>query len=121
MKAVNDAVFFAVELAALVALGMWGWHVGAGGWRLVLVVALPLAFALAWGLLAAPNASRRLTGPLLVLFQLVAFLLAAAALWATGRTVPGVVLGVVAVAVVLLDRRLGGREYRGRESNPHVR
>ena len=39
MKPVNDVVFFAVELAALAAFGVWGWHVGSGVWRFVLVVA----------------------------------------------------------------------------------
>lgn len=107
MKPVNDVVFFAVELAALAAFGVWGWHVGSGVWRFVLVVALPLAFAVAWGLFAAPHASRRLTDPALLVFQLAAFLLAAAALWATGRTALGVALGGVAVAVVALDRVLG--------------
>jgi hypothetical protein len=102
VKPANDVAFFAVKLAALVAFGMWGWHVGSGAWRFVLVVALPLAFAVAWGLSAAPTASYRLADPSLIVFQLVAFLLAAAALWATGRTG----LGAVAVAVVVLDRVL---------------
>lgn len=107
MRAVDDVAFFLVELAALVAFGMWGWHVGPGAWRFVLAVALPLALAVAWGLLAAPRAARRLADPPLLVFQLVVFLLAAAALWATGRVVLGVTLGVVAVAVVVLDRVLG--------------
>jgi Protein of unknown function (DUF2568) len=50
MKTVNGVLFFAVELAALAALvafGMWGWHVGSGVWRFVLAAALPLAFAAA--------------------------------------------------------------------------
>lgn len=106
MKVANDIVFFAVELAALVAIGAWGWHVGSVAWRVVLVVALPLAFAVAWGLLAAPTATYRLTDPSLLVFQLVAFLLAATASWATGRVGLGVALGVVAVAVVVLDRVL---------------
>ncbi len=106
MKPVNDVVFFAVELASLVAFGVWGWRVGPGAWRFVLVVALPLAFAVAWGLLAAPNAPRQLVDPSLLVFQLGAFLLAAAALWASGRAGPGAALGVVAVAVVVLDRVL---------------
>lgn len=106
MKTANDVAFFAVELAALVAFGMWGWHVGSGAWRFVLVAGLPVAFAVAWGLVAAPNAPLQPADPFLLVFQLGAFLLAAAALWATGRTVPGVALGVVAVAVVVLDRLL---------------
>ena len=106
MKAVNDVAFFLLELAALVALGVWGWHVGPGTLRIVPAVALPLALAVAWGLLVAPHAARRLTDPSLLVFQLVAFLLAAAALWATGLVALGVTLGVVAVAVVVLDRVL---------------
>ncbi len=106
MKTANDVLFFAVELAALVAFGMWGWHVGSGAWRFVLAAALPLAFAAAWGLLAAPTSSTRLADPALATFQLAAFLLAAVAVWATGRLGLGVALGVVAVLVVGLARVL---------------
>lgn len=107
MKPVNDILFFAVEMAVLVAFGMWGWHVGSGPWRFVLAVMAPVVFAVAWGVLAAPNSTRTLPDPALAVFQLGAFLLAAVALWAIGRTGLGVGLGVIAVAVVMLDRVLG--------------
>jgi hypothetical protein len=106
VKIVNDVLFFAVELAALVAFGVWGWHLGSGVWRFVLAAALPVAFAVVWGFLAAPTSATRLTDPALLVFQLVAFLLAAVAVWATGRVGLGVTLGVVAVVVVGLDRVL---------------
>jgi hypothetical protein len=47
---------FLSELAALVAIGAWGWSVGSGAGRWLLAAGLPLAAALLWGLYAAPRA-----------------------------------------------------------------
>ena len=106
MKPVNDIVFFAVELVTLLVVGVWGWHVAEGPWRFVLAAALPILVAVAWARFAAPNSRTQLHDPSLMVFQLVVFLLGAAALAATGRLGFGVALAVIAVAVVVLNRVL---------------
>lgn len=94
------------DRAVLAAFGIWGWLHATVGWRFVLVVALPLAFAVAWGYLAAPNSSTQLPDPYLLVFQALAFLLGTVALATSGRLPFGIVLGLVAVAVLSLDRVL---------------
>ncbi|ULH13999.1 YrdB family protein (plasmid) [Deinococcus sp. KNUC1210] len=49
-------VAFLTELAALVALGVWGARTGHGSWSWVLAVAAPLVFATIWGALLSPRA-----------------------------------------------------------------
>ncbi|MFI5768236.1 YrdB family protein [Streptomyces sp. NPDC051658] len=66
---VNEVVAFAVELAALAALGWWGFTTGDGvASRLLLGIGAPAVAAVVWGLLAAPRARFRppLVGVLLV-------------------------------------------------------
>ena len=49
-------VAFASELAALAALGHWGWVTGAGAARVLLAVGAPAVAAVLWGVFAAPTA-----------------------------------------------------------------
>ncbi|MGI5128478.1 YrdB family protein [Pseudonocardia sp. CA-107938] len=106
MKPVNDGLFFLCELAALVALGIWGWRVGSGWSSWLLVVAAPLAMAVAWGFLAAPTSTTRLADPALLIFQLVVLVGAAVAWWSVGGGWWASALGVVAAVVVVADRLL---------------
>ncbi|MFE3945007.1 YrdB family protein [Streptomyces sp. NPDC059118] len=65
----NELLAFVVELAALGALGWWGFVVGDGVvFRLLFAVGAPVAAAVVWGLFAAPRARFRppLVGVLLV-------------------------------------------------------
>jgi hypothetical protein len=109
VRAINDVVFFLCELAALVALGVWGWRFGVGPWRWVLLVAAPAAFVVLWGFLAAPTSSTRLSDPALIAVQLAMFLLTALALVSVDLRLWALALAVVSVAVVLLDRVLPAR------------
>ena len=52
----NAFLRFALELAALTALGLWGWRHGSGIWAWVLAIGLPLAAAVLWGAFVAPKA-----------------------------------------------------------------
>jgi len=52
---VNLTVRFLLEMAALVALGYWGWTQSEGAFRFVLALGIPLAAAVAWGTFAVPN------------------------------------------------------------------
>ena len=65
LRAVNDALAFLLELAALAALAVWGFTVG-GSWplRILLGVGAPALMVVVWGFLLAPNAEHRLVMPL---------------------------------------------------------
>ncbi|MGY1604334.1 DUF2568 domain-containing protein [Geodermatophilus sp. SYSU D00815] len=94
----NLALRLAVEVAALVALGMWGWHRGRHGWsRLGLTVGAPAAAAVVWALLAAPGSTVEVPGPVQAVVQVAVLGAATAALAATGRRRPAAVLAAIAV------------------------
>jgi hypothetical protein len=46
---INLTIRFLLELAALAALGYWGWHQSDGAARYVLALSIPLIAAAAWG------------------------------------------------------------------------
>jgi hypothetical protein len=52
---VNLTIRFLLELAALAALGYWGWHQSDGSLRYVLALGIPLLAAAAWGVINVPN------------------------------------------------------------------
>lgn len=52
---VNAAFRFLLEMAALVAWGVVGWHVVAGPGRWLSMVVLPLAAAVLWGTFRRPG------------------------------------------------------------------
>jgi hypothetical protein len=51
----NLGLRFALELALLVALSFWGWDRHSGWLRYVLVIGLPLAAGLLWGVFRVPE------------------------------------------------------------------
>jgi len=55
MNALNLGLRFLLELAALGAMGIWGWTLSSGPLRFVGVWALPLAAAALWGIFAVPG------------------------------------------------------------------
>ena len=52
---VNLAVRFLLELSALFALGLWGWHWRDDGFRIVVALTIPIVAASLWGTFAVPN------------------------------------------------------------------
>ena len=52
---INLAFRFLLEVASLIAVSMWGWKQHDGWLRIVLVIVLPVAFAIIWGTFAVPN------------------------------------------------------------------
>lgn len=66
----NLAIRFLLELAALSAIGVWGWHYGSQGspWlRFVLAIGLPIIAAAIWGIFNVPNdPSRSGAAPIVV-------------------------------------------------------
>ncbi|MYW62666.1 DUF2568 domain-containing protein [Streptomyces sp. SID8379] len=104
------AVRFALELAALASFGVWAWAVSSGALRYALVVLVPLAVAMAWGVFATPGDASRsgdtviaTPGALRFLLELAVFFGGAAALYAAGRHLPAVILAGVLVVYHLLS------------------
>ena len=58
----NLALRFLLELAALVGLGMWGWSMTDGWFKVVLAVAMPVVGAALWGTFAVPEPIGQCTG-----------------------------------------------------------
>ena len=92
-------------MAALAALGVWGYHAAAGPWRVALAVLAPLAAATLWGLFIAPKAARRAPDPLRLALEAVVFGAAGAALLHLGRPILALVLLVLSLGTALLVRR----------------
>jgi hypothetical protein len=89
---------FLSEIAALVAVGWWGYHV-----HLALAFALPLIVAVVWGLFVAPRAKTRLRDPWRFLVESLVWIGATAALV---TNVPlAVAFGVLAFGTAVLARR----------------
>jgi hypothetical protein len=87
---------FVDELAAMAALGVWGWQVGTPRW--LLVVLLPLLAMTAWWLFASPRA-RFGSGGRRELVKVLVFGLATLALWDAGHHEWAVLLLVFSVLV----------------------
>ncbi|MGH3000864.1 MAG: YrdB family protein [Gaiellaceae bacterium] len=87
-----------MELAALVAYGVWGDH--AGGIAVALI--LPLVVAVLWGIALSPRARVRLPVRPKFALRLGVLLLSGAALAAAGHVAWGTALG----AAVLADNAL---------------
>ena len=90
----NLAVRFVLELAALYALGLWGWRHGDGVWRFVIAAAIPLIAAALWGTFAVPGDPSRsgsapvpVAGVLRLALELGFFAAATLALYDLGYTV----------------------------------
>lgn len=48
----NKLLRLLLEIAALVAFGMYGYHVADPPWRIVMAILFPLGLAIAWGVFA---------------------------------------------------------------------
>ena len=98
LAAVNLALRFALELAALAALAYWGFHTGRSLLAdLVLGLGAPILAAVVWGVFAAPKSARRLRGGPLLAVQLAVFGAGAVALAATGQVGLAVAFAVLVV------------------------
>jgi hypothetical protein len=85
-RIVNAALAFLLELAALAALGWWGFATGGGAaLRVGLGLGAPLLAAVLWGLFAAPKAVVGLPVAGVLVVKALVFGAATAALYALGR------------------------------------
>ena len=107
VKAANDAVRFFVELAALAAVGYWGFH-DHSSWALKLTLGVggPTLIATAWGIWMAPRSTRRASEGIRALLEIVIFAVATAALAASTRAPLAIIFAVVASVNAVLDHTL---------------
>jgi len=99
VQAVNLGVRFALELAALAVLVVWGWRHGLFlPGRLLLAVALPATAAAVWGAFVAPRARRHLPRPGRLVVEAAFFGVAALALADLTTAVAGWSVAVGAAA-----------------------
>ena len=96
IAAVNLAVRFACEVAAVAAIVWWGWP-----WWGILLGALTIGV---WAVLIAPKATRRLPDPYRFGIELVIFGFATVGLEEVGHGTLAVVFAVLAVATAGLVR-----------------
>ncbi|MDQ4077971.1 MAG: YrdB family protein [Chloroflexota bacterium] len=96
---INLALRFLLELAALGALGYWGWTTHEGIWRLVWAVGLPLVAAILWGTFRVPgdpgHAPVPVPGPVRLLLELAFFGSAVWLLTVADRSLVALILGVL--------------------------
>ncbi len=105
----NLALRFLLELAALAALGYWGWTQNSGAWRYLLMLGLPLLAAVVWGTFAVPGDPSRsgrapvpVPGAVRLLLELAFFAAAVVALLASGQALAGLLLAAVTIIHYIL-------------------
>src|SRR3972149_5816006 len=101
---INLAVRFLLEIAALAAIGYWGWSKGEGALRFVLALGLPIIAAVLWGTFRVPGddsasgqALVAIPGVLRLLLELAMFAFATWGLYDAGAIQLAWILGVVAL------------------------
>jgi len=98
IRTVNDGLAFLLEIAALVALVVWGFTVGANlAVRLLLGLGAPAVLITVWSVWLAPGSDNRLEMPWLVIVKVVVFGLATLALAAARHPRLATILGVLTV------------------------
>jgi hypothetical protein len=86
VKGANEGLRFLLELAALGALGYWGFRTGSGlPLKLLLGIGAPLLAAVVWGVFGSPRAEIPVRGAGLLALEVVVFGGAGLALYAAGR------------------------------------
>jgi len=103
LKSANLGLRLLLELAALAALGYWGFHTGKAMWvRWVLALGAPILAAVLWVTFVAPESWIAVSEPVRLGVEVVVFGAAVAGLARSGR----ITLAVVLAALVLINRTL---------------
>lgn len=97
---INLALRFFLELAALCAMGVWGFAHGTGVMRYIFAIALPLIAVALWGTFAVPNDPSRkgsapvpVAGVVRLLLELAFFAFAVWTLFDSTRTATALAFG----------------------------
>jgi hypothetical protein len=114
LRAANDVLRFALELASLAGLAVWGWQTGPTGVNVLLAIAAPLAAAALWGASVAPKAPRPTHDPLRLLFEASVFGAGALAFAGAGLETLALAAAVAAVVHLVGTFALGQRVPGGR-------
>ena len=100
----NLAIRFLLEIAALVAIGYWGFSQHTGIWRFVIGLGGPLLAAVLWGTFAVPDDPSRsgrapvaVPGVLRLVLELALFGFAAWALYDAGSPLLALILAILTV------------------------
>lgn len=96
---INLGLRFLLEIAALIALGIWGWQKGDGWVRFLLAVGIPLIAAIVWATFRVPNDPGRAPvatpGLLRLILELSLFVFATWALYDLKLTALAWVFGII--------------------------
>jgi hypothetical protein len=110
MRILSLALRFLLELAMLVALGVWGFTVGGGTFtKIVLGIGAPLTAAVVWGFFVAPKAPKRLDDPARFSLELLLWTAGGLALLAAGYPGWALIFGVLVAGSLGLMVILGQR------------
>ena len=124
---INLALRFFLELAALAALGFWGWHTNgeSNGWlRFLLAVGIPMVAAVLWGTFAVPDDPSRsgkapvaVPGFVRLAIEAALFVFAVWALYDAGYPGAGFIFGIVTGLhyIVSYDRILWLLRHNGKQ------
>jgi len=100
----NLTVRFLLEVAALVAIGYWGFSQHSGIWRFVLGIGGPVLGAALWGVFAVPEDPSRsgkapvaVPGAMRLILELALFAFAAWALYAARSTLLATILAGITI------------------------
>jgi hypothetical protein len=111
VRTLNLGIAFLLELGLLAALAYWGYRLDASAAvRWLVAIGAPLALALVWSQIAAPNARRRLSRAPLLAFKLLVFTLGAALLYGTRQHAVAILLEATALVNLALDAAWRGLE-----------
>jgi hypothetical protein len=101
---INLGVRFLLEIAALIAMGYWGWHQSDGALRYVLAIGIPVVAAALWGTFAVPDDKSRsgkapvpVPGVVRLILELAFFAFAVWALFNSGLVTSAIGTGIVIV------------------------
>ncbi len=104
MNLLNAGLRFLLELAALFAVGYWGWHQDIGAFRFILGVAAPILFAAVWytfNVKDDPSRSGKAPVPVpglaRLIIELVLFTLASIAAYSSISELAGIIFASVVV------------------------
>jgi Protein of unknown function (DUF2568) len=110
VRGVVLSVRFLCELAMLVALAYWGFHVFEGSMAYVAGVGLPLAAIVVWGEFVAPKARRPVSIPIRLVIEDALFVATTIALVAVDLPVVAAVFAIAALSTSWLNAWTEARE-----------
>lgn len=107
---VNLGLRFALEMIALLVLGVWGSRQGEGVLSIVLALGVPVFAAALWGIFTVPNDPSRsgksvvpIPGVVRLMYEVMFFGFASWALFSIGSTTFSLAFGVVVIIHYILS------------------